>query len=114
MAIAPGQVYWASVEGRPPRPWVVVSREALNRGAYVLALPCTTARMSERRTLRNCVSLASGEGGVTKNCVVQAELCASVLREELDGTPMGSLPEDRWREVVRALGYVFLAACEPE
>jgi mRNA-degrading endonuclease toxin of MazEF toxin-antitoxin module len=91
-----------------------VSREALNRGAYVLAIPCTTARLVERRALRNCVSLTHGEGGVTKDCVAQAELCTSVLREELGGAPMGRLSPERWRDVVRAMGYVFLAACEPE
>ncbi|MCI0343420.1 MAG: type II toxin-antitoxin system PemK/MazF family toxin [Planctomycetales bacterium] len=113
MPASPGEVFWATVEGRPKRPWVVISRESLNRGAYVLALSCTTARMAERRELPNCVTLSRGDGGVTKDCVVQAELCTCVLREELEAEPLGRLPEARWREPVRALGYDFGASCEP-
>ena len=113
MTPSPGQVYWASVEGRPRRPWGVASRETLNRGAYVLAVPCTTARLDSRRSLPSCVPLAAGEGGVTKDCVIQAESCSGVLREELEGAALGRLSPDRWRDMVRALGYVFGATCEP-
>jgi len=108
-----GEVVWATVDG-DRRPWLVVSRAELARGGYVLAVPCTTARLDERATLRNCVLLEAGEGGIAKRCVAQAELCAAVRVEDLDTERLGVLSAERWRELVRAVGYVLNASCEPE
>jgi mRNA-degrading endonuclease toxin of MazEF toxin-antitoxin module len=53
--IEPGEIYVADFDQAGPHPVIVVSREALNRGRYVLVVVCTSARFTIRRTLPNCV-----------------------------------------------------------
>lgn len=92
----------------------MVSRPELSRGGYVLAVPCTTARLEARAALRNCVPIEAGESGIPKRCVAQAELCSSVRVEDLDGERVGVVSAAKWRDLVRAVGYVPNASCEPE
>jgi mRNA-degrading endonuclease toxin of MazEF toxin-antitoxin module len=68
----PGEIYWANLAaGR--RPIIVVSRPDLNRGNYVVAVLCTTARFAVRSTLPNCVPFKAGEFGFPHDCVAQGE-----------------------------------------
>ena len=52
--IYPGEVYFADFPGGP-RPVIVVSRESLNRGIYLLIVPCTTSNYQLRSQIPNCV-----------------------------------------------------------
>jgi mRNA-degrading endonuclease toxin of MazEF toxin-antitoxin module len=51
--IEPGEVYTADFEHAGPHPVIVVAREDLNRGRYLLAVVCTSARFASGSKLPN-------------------------------------------------------------
>ena len=70
--IRAGEVYMAdTVAGE--RPVIVVAREELNRGHWVVAIMVTSTHIATRSKLPHCVAFAAGEYGLTKDCVAQAE-----------------------------------------
>lgn len=98
-----------------PHPIIVVSREDLNRGNYVVAVVCTSARFATRSQLPNCVPFRAGQFGFTADCVAQCENILSVEKAQLvlDAGPVGVLDELALRDVIRAIGYVIESDCEP-
>lgn len=113
----PGEVYTADFESAGRRPVIVVSREDLNRGRYVLVVVCTSARFGTRRGLPNCVPFLAGEFGFTVGCVAQCENMLSIEKTDiidLDDGPIGRLDEIKHREIIKAIGYVMESDCEPE
>jgi mRNA-degrading endonuclease toxin of MazEF toxin-antitoxin module len=95
---------------------IVVSREELNRGRYVLVVACTSAHYAIRRTLANCVPFQAGEFGFTIDCVAQCENLLSIDKAaflESEEGPIGTLDDERLRELIRAIGYVMDSDCEP-
>jgi mRNA-degrading endonuclease toxin of MazEF toxin-antitoxin module len=56
--------------------------------------------------------LRAGEFGLSKDCVAQGESLFSIRREEL-GEHVGTLDEERWRDLVKALGNMTGSDCEP-
>ena len=115
MAFAPGDIYWA-VAGTTRHPIIIVSRESLNRGHYVVAVPCTTARLSERRRSWSCVYLEAGEGGLPRECVATADQISAVeiVDVVVEDGKIGQLDEERVRDLIRAIGHVMQADCEPD
>ena len=107
-----GEVYWAFRDKR--RPVVVVSREELNRGRYVIVAPLTTSRLDVRRGMPNCVYV-DGRKNSLKDCVVQVELLTHLPVEdlEMERGPISALDGELVREIIRAVGHVMAAACEP-
>jgi mRNA-degrading endonuclease toxin of MazEF toxin-antitoxin module len=93
---------------------VVVSRQSLNRGKYVVIVPFTTTNLEVRRRQRSCVSFDEGDFGLTKDCVAQAEAIAQVRTVLLDANagPLGYLDDDAMRDLVRAIGHVIESECE--
>ena len=113
MTPRPGEVYWAFSDKR--RPVVVVSREELNRGDYVVVLPLTTARLEVRRKLPNCVPIQGAKYGL-KDCVAQAEMISTLSRSDLldpEKGPVAKLDDEMMRSLIRALGYVVRAEFKP-
>jgi len=113
MTLRPGEVYWAFSDKR--RPVVVVSREELNRGDYVVVLPLTSAQLALRRSLPNCVAIPGRTYGL-KDCVAQAEMISILFHSdlvELANGPVATLSGETMREIVRAIGFVMQAECEP-
>ena len=113
--IRPGEIYWADFLEAGRHPVIVVSREELNRGHYVLAVFCTSSRFSVRNTLPNCVPYRAGQFGFSADCVAQCENILSIEKSQLDlsNGPIGALDPSNYRDVVRAIGYVIEADCEP-
>jgi mRNA-degrading endonuclease toxin of MazEF toxin-antitoxin module len=111
----PGEVYYADVPLAGWRPIIVVSREDLNRGRTVLAIPTTTVRFVVRSRLPNCVPFRAGEFGFTSDCVAQGEQTGPVPVAGIDvaNGPLGVLDDIALRTVIRAIGYVIEADCEP-
>jgi mRNA-degrading endonuclease toxin of MazEF toxin-antitoxin module len=112
--VRPGGIYMADTDaGR--RPAIVVSREELNRGHWVVAVLVTSTHFATRSKLPHCVAFAAGEHGLTKDCVAQAEtityLAASDL--DLDSGAIGVLDEARMRELIKANGDMLATDCEP-
>jgi mRNA-degrading endonuclease toxin of MazEF toxin-antitoxin module len=110
--IRPGEIYLADFDEMEPHPVVVASREELNRGNWVAAVLITSKRLEERSKQPHCVSFRSGEFGLSKDCVAQGESLFSLRRQEL-GDHLGTLDDERWRSVVKALGNVMGSDCEP-
>ena len=113
--IRPGEIYMAEFPEAGRHPVVVVSREELNRGHYVLAVFCTSSRFTVRNKLPNCVPYRAGQFGFTADCVAQCENILSIEKSRLDlsAGPIGMLDTSSLRDVVRAIGYVIEADCEP-
>lgn len=112
----PGEIYSADVDDAGPRPVVVVSRDQLNRGQYVVVVTCTSSQFETRRTRRNCVPFSAGQFGFAVDCVAQ---CDAILRINVDAVdsrsgPLGVLEKSAFRQVVRAIGVVIGSECEPE
>lgn len=109
----PGEVYR---QREPPHhPAIVVSTERFNKGCYVVAVIVTSQRFDERSVLPSCVPFLSGQFGFDRNCVAQAESISQLEIHELelsDG-PMGCLSDEKFRDLVRAIGNVVGAVCEP-
>src|SRR5438034_11645120 len=98
-----------------PHPVIVVSREELNRGRYALVVVCTSARFAVRSKLPNCVPFRAGQFGFTADCVAQCENMLSIDKAQLDATAglVGRLDDLALRNVIKAIGYVIEADCEP-
>ena len=94
---------------------MVVSREELNRGNWVVAVLITSAKFARRSTLPHCVPFRAGAFGLTKDCVAQAETISYIAVSDLDADAgvIGVLDSVRMRGVVKALGHVLNSDCEP-
>src|SRR5437763_1708782 len=97
----PGEIYLADLYEAGVRPILVISRESLNRGAYVVAVPLTSTHFDRRSRLPNSVPFRSGQFGLTKNCVAQCEAILTVEQSQIDGSrgPVGALDEPAMRDV---------------
>jgi mRNA-degrading endonuclease toxin of MazEF toxin-antitoxin module len=110
-----GEIYLADTE-HGPRPAVIVSREELNRGNWVVAVLITSAQFAVRSALPHCVPFRTGEFGLVKDCVAQAEAITylAVADLDLDTGVIGVLDEVRMRDLIRAVGNMMGSDCEPE
>ena len=113
--ILPGEIYMADFGRAGPHPVIVISREELNRGRYVLAVVCTSARFAARSNLSNCVPFQAGDFGFTVDCVAQCENILSIDQAQLDlaAGPMGTLDEAAFQKMIKAVGYVIKSECKP-
>jgi mRNA-degrading endonuclease toxin of MazEF toxin-antitoxin module len=110
----PGEIYWIDLAtGR--RPSIVVSRENLNQGSYVVTVLCTTKRFAIRSKLPDCVPIQAGEFGMPSNCVAHCDAIYSLEKGEIDIASglIGRLDTARLRELIKAIGDVIDSDCEP-
>ena len=110
----PGDVYLADTASGI-RPAIIVSRPELNNGKHVVAVLCTSTSFEMRSRFANCVPFRAGEFGFTKDCVAQAESITFIptIDLHLDRGPFGILDETALRNVIRAIGFMLDAECEP-
>jgi len=110
----PGEVYWVDLAtGR--RPGIVVSRESLNQGNYVVMVLCMTKRFAVRSKLPNCVPFQAGEFSMPTDCVAQCEAIYALEKREIElaSGVIGRLDPARLRDVIKAIGDVIDSDCEP-
>ena len=69
--------------------------------------------MDERSRYPNCVHLPAGTAGLTTDSVVQCENVLAMEKDYLEATHIGTVSAETMRDVIRAIGYVFDADCEP-
>ena len=110
----PGEIYGVDL-ATGHRPGIVVSRESLNLGNYVVMVLCTTKRFAIRSKLPNCVPFHAGEFGMPSDCVAQCEAIYALEKGEIDiaSGVIGRLDASRLRDVIRAIGEVIDSDCEP-
>lgn len=115
--MAPGEIYWSWTPDDTRHRMIVVSRESLNRGTYCIVVPITSSDFETRRHLANCVPFRVGEySSITQNCVAVAEQITFIEIEDIDleNGPIDLLAPAKFRELVRAIGYVMESECEPQ
>jgi mRNA-degrading endonuclease toxin of MazEF toxin-antitoxin module len=112
--VRPGEIYLTDTDAGK-RPALILSREDLNRGRWVVAVLITSAHFATRSTLPHCVPFRAGEFGLTKDCVAQAETITylEISDLDLDAGTLGVLDESRMRDLVRAVGNMMGSDCEP-
>ena len=108
----PGEVYRADLEEAGVHFVIVVSREELNRGRDVVAVLCTSQAFDRRSKLPNCVAFDAGAYCFHRPTVAKCEEVQLIERDILEG-PLARIADEDFRDVVKALGYVFEADCEP-
>ncbi len=113
MTYFPGEIYNVNLGPSGEHRFVVLSREELNRGNQIITAMITSASYAVRSKLPNCVSLQAGEFGMTQDCVIQCENVVALSTDELRGKLIDELDATTMREVIKALGHVFDAECEP-
>jgi mRNA-degrading endonuclease toxin of MazEF toxin-antitoxin module len=111
----PGEIYRAYVPGEDLHRVIIVSAQQFNRGGYATVVLATSQRFDHRRSLPNCVPFRAGECGFDENCVAQCEniFTIDVSDLRLETGPLGFLTGAKLRDVIRAIGYVIEADCEP-
>jgi mRNA-degrading endonuclease toxin of MazEF toxin-antitoxin module len=105
----PGEIYFANHGNDESRRVLVVSREELNQGKYVIVIPFTSRRLDDRKYLPNCVFFHADEFGLTADCVAQADQIAVIPLAVLDQDAgcIGKLTPDRLEEVHEAIKYTL-------
>lgn len=94
-----GEVWWSEVPDYPPRPVVVLSRDAAIRKLQrALVAPCSTVV----RNLATEVHLEPGEDPVWLPCVVQLDSALRVSVVNLTSR-LGRLSDERIHRVCRAM-----------
>ncbi len=113
--IQPGEIYLADFEQAGQHRVIVVSREELNRGNYVLVVVCTSAHFSVRRNLPNCVPFRAAEFGFTRDCVAQCEnmLALPISQLDLANGPLATLDAVALRSIIKAISHAIDSDCEP-
>jgi len=113
-----GEIYFATnAYGSVPHRVVVVSRDELNQGDYVVVAPFTSKKFAERKDLPGCVPFYQGEqDGLVEDCVARADFIVTIEKIEIDHATgrLGVVDDERMRDIVRAIGYAMEANCEPE
>ena len=114
MTVKRGEVYSAATDSGN-RPVIILSREELNRGRWVVAIPITSTNFATRSALPHCVPFQKGEFGLTKDCVAQAEAITYIAVSDLDFVTgaIGALDEIRLGELIKAVGDMMGWECEP-
>jgi len=85
-----------------PKPVLVVSADAVNRGMQAIVAQVTTTE--RRRTLPTHVVLEPGEGGVTRQSWILCHELATLDDEDLAERPWGPMiPHHKLIQVERAL-----------
>lgn len=111
----PGEIYLVDLDAGGIRPGIVVSREDLNRGNYVVVVLCTSSKFAVRSQLPHCVPFQAGQFGFTKDCVAQCESILFIEKNRIHTAQgvIGVLDEGAMRDVIKAIGHVIESDCEP-
>jgi mRNA-degrading endonuclease toxin of MazEF toxin-antitoxin module len=109
-----GEIYLADLDVAGVRPVLIVSRDDLNRGSYLLVVPFTTAHLHRRSRLPNCVLFRAGQFGLSKDSVAQCEIMLSINQSQIQADSLGQLDDAAMRDIVKAIGFVIVADCEPQ
>ncbi|MGZ3300202.1 MAG: type II toxin-antitoxin system PemK/MazF family toxin [Isosphaeraceae bacterium] len=110
----PGEIYWVDL-ATGPRPSIVVSRESLNQGNYVLMVLCTTRRFAIRSKLPNCVPFRACEFVMPSDCVAQCEAIYALEKGVIDiaSGMIGRLDTARLRDVIKAVATSSTRTANP-
>ena len=110
----PGDVYEVEdVYGPGPHFFVVVSREGLNHGDTVVAVPFTSKKFAVRKNMPNCAPFKKGDFGFYEDCVALGEQVGPLEIDFLSDTPCFRIDDEALAKIGRAIGNVISCRCEP-
>lgn len=114
MALIPGQVFRIYDSPGSYHFCIVISEERFNRGDYVHIVPITSKGFESRSKLSNCVAFRAGQYCFTSNCVAQGDALSLVEISSFYGEKsLCEISGEDLRKVIRAVGAVIGAECEP-
>lgn len=99
-----------------PRPVLIVSRNELNSGIYLLAIAFYGEQLDKRAKLPQWVMFQQGEFNLTKDCAANASSITQFKMRDLrlaEG-PVGEVSHERMAEIDRALAYSLRLNLAPE
>jgi mRNA-degrading endonuclease toxin of MazEF toxin-antitoxin module len=104
-----GEIYLVPFGQGKPRPVVIVSRDTLNGGDYLIVIPFTTQKLDERKGRQSCVFFNSGEGGLSQDCVAKADEIQRIFKTEIDWKTgrIGRFTPQQMDKIVRAVRFVI-------
>lgn len=90
-----------------PRPFVVVSRNELNRGNTVIGIPFSSNNLAKKRQQPSCAFFAQGEGGLTADCVAMTSEIATVFLSNIQFSagPLGTFDDAQMERLFEALKW---------
>jgi mRNA-degrading endonuclease toxin of MazEF toxin-antitoxin module len=111
-----GQVWYLAPDPTNPdskeRPFVIVSRDELNRGDSVVAVPFYSQQIDRRRNLDHCVYIPAGTAGL-KECVAKCDEVAYMRKTEFQPPRPGDvtrrLPLNVMEAIIGAIQWVIRA-----
>ncbi|MCE9545300.1 MAG: type II toxin-antitoxin system PemK/MazF family toxin [Planctomycetia bacterium] len=94
-------------EKRKERPYLVVSRDELNRGFYVTAVPLYSQQLEERRKHRSAVFFSAGDAGLNKDCVAKCDEIGPLDKADmpLARGPIGKADAEKMMQIVNAIRF---------
>jgi mRNA-degrading endonuclease toxin of MazEF toxin-antitoxin module len=105
-----GDVYRLLARGAlKPRPIAIVSRNQLNNGHSILAVPFYSQQLEKRSALPWCVRFYKGEGGLEVDCVAKCDEVSLISRHDIDlaAGRMGTLSDEQLTRIEPALKWAL-------
>jgi mRNA-degrading endonuclease toxin of MazEF toxin-antitoxin module len=103
-----GEIYRISDGPHSEHRVLIVSRDELNQGEYVVTVQFTSRRLSQRKVAPNCVFFPKdSQPGLTEDCVMQGESIAVTYKAHLIGESLGTVKGEKFAEVLAAIGNVL-------
>ena len=104
-----GEIYWLPFGTGKKRPVIVISRDTLNSGHFVVVVPCTRVKVEERKHREDYVFVPARTGGLREDSVVAANEITRISKTEINwqDDKIGRLPAPNLQEVVRAIRFVI-------
>ena len=89
------------------RPVVIVSRDALNGGHSVLAVPFYSQQLSKRQAQSWCAFFRAGEGGLSLDCVAKTDEVSLIDKLDVDlaAGPIGRFDKSQLDRVIQAIKW---------
>jgi mRNA-degrading endonuclease toxin of MazEF toxin-antitoxin module len=89
------------------RPIVIVSRDILNRGHRVLAVPFYSQQLEKRQEQEWCELFYAGEGDLDRNCVAKADELSLIDKLDIDlaSGAIGTFNSDQMARLERAIKW---------
>jgi len=78
--LSPGEIYRAEHATGQDHPFLIVSRNELNRGKRVIGVNITSVDVERRSAYPNCIRIAAGQFGLGKDSVIQCENVVALNR----------------------------------
>ncbi len=96
-------------ENKEGRPLLIVSRDDLNRGDTVVAVPFYSQQLEKRKLLKWCVFFKRGIAGLRKDCVAKCDEIAFYDKLDIDWRhgKLGRMNVDEMNAVAKAIRYVI-------